>query len=142
MVNTFLPYPNFKKSVRSLDFRRLGKQRIETKQILGALRGEYEGWSNHPATKMWEGYEGPLCIYGIRACEEWISRGYNDNTLPFFEDMVQLYDTCMVPWWVGMGTFHRSHQSNLIRKDAAHYGPQFPGIPPDLPYHWPTGRLE
>lgn len=37
MVNTFLPYSNIKKSLKSLDWKRLGKQRVEAKQILGML---------------------------------------------------------------------------------------------------------
>jgi hypothetical protein len=33
MVNTFLPYASFEASARALDFRRLGKQRVEAWQI-------------------------------------------------------------------------------------------------------------
>ena len=40
MVNTFLPYPDFVKSAKALDYKRLGKQRVEAWQILRALRGE------------------------------------------------------------------------------------------------------
>lgn len=36
-MQTFLPYDSFKKSARVLDQRRLGKQRVECLQILGAL---------------------------------------------------------------------------------------------------------
>lgn len=134
---TFLPYPNFKRSVGVLDSRRLGKQRLETKQILQAIRGESVGYNNHPAVAMWQGFEGPLCIYGINACNEWISRGYKDNLIGFFLDSVHEYETCIVPWWVGMGIFHRSHQSNLMRKNPEHYLELWPGVPPDLPYYWP-----
>jgi hypothetical protein len=31
-----------------------------------------------------------------------------------------------------------THQSNLIRKDPAFYGPLFPGVPNNLPYVWPV----
>jgi len=140
MVNTFLPYPNFKRSVGVLDWRRLGKQRAEAKQILKALRGDYDdtgAWINHPAVLMWEGFEGPLCIYGINACSEWVKRGYKDNTIGWFLDMAHEYETCIEPWWMGLEDFHRSHQSNLIRKDPAHYVELWPGVPPDLPYYWP-----
>lgn len=34
MVNTFLPHPHIKKSLKSLDYKRLGKQRVEAMQIL------------------------------------------------------------------------------------------------------------
>ena len=40
--------------------------------------------------------------------------------------------------WLGDNAFHRSHQSALSRKDAAHYRPHFRGVPGDLPYVWPA----
>ena len=66
MVNTFLPYSSFKKSVKSLDNKRLGKQRVEAKQILTALSNG-GSWSNHPAALMWKGYEECLKLY-INRC--------------------------------------------------------------------------
>lgn len=33
-MNTFLPYPSFDESAKCLDYKRLGKQRVEAKQIL------------------------------------------------------------------------------------------------------------
>jgi hypothetical protein len=36
-VQTFLPYSDYATSARVLDYRRLGKQRVETKQILLAM---------------------------------------------------------------------------------------------------------
>ena len=48
-MQTFLPYKSFENSVKSLDYRRLGKQRVEAKQILNVLlnRTETKGWRNH-----------------------------------------------------------------------------------------------
>jgi hypothetical protein len=43
-----------------------------------------------------------------------------------------------LPWWWGHAEFHLAHQSNLIRKDPAHYGPQFVCAPLDAVYLWPT----
>jgi hypothetical protein len=37
-MQTFLPYPNFKKSLQILDYRRLGKQRVEAYQIIRILK--------------------------------------------------------------------------------------------------------
>jgi len=37
-VQTFLPYPDFKKSLQALDYRRLGKQRLEAYQIIRILK--------------------------------------------------------------------------------------------------------
>lgn len=44
----------------------------------------------------------------------------------------------VAPPWLGDDDFHRSHQSNLIRKDEAYYGPQFPGVSATLEYVWPV----
>jgi hypothetical protein len=43
---------------------------------------------------------------------------------------------CM-PGWFGREEFHRSHQSNLKRKDPLFYGRLF-DVPSDLDYWWPT----
>src|SRR5687768_5243480 len=56
-VQTFLPYPDFERSARALDPRRLGKQRVEVLQICNALHRETGGWINHPVTRMWRGFE-------------------------------------------------------------------------------------
>ena len=44
-MQTFLPYPDFKKSASCLDYKRLGKQRVEGLQILNAIQGRdyFEG---------------------------------------------------------------------------------------------------
>jgi hypothetical protein len=44
----------------------------------------------------------------------------------------------VAPPWLGDEQLHRSHQSNLIRKDPGFYRPLFPDVPPDLPYVWPV----
>ena len=36
-MQTFLPYPDFRQSAACLDYRRLGKQRVEGVQILKAI---------------------------------------------------------------------------------------------------------
>ena len=55
--------------------------------------------------------------------------------MPFFA--VRLTEDSVMPPWLGDRDFHRSHQSNLIRKDREHYGPLFPDVPDDLEYVWP-----
>jgi hypothetical protein len=45
------------------------------------------------------------------------------------------------PDWIGDFFLHQSHQSNLIRKDPIFYGSKFPGVPSDIEYVWPEGRL-
>lgn len=138
-MQTFLPYPCFVRSAEALDSRRLGNQRNETKVIYNALRVGEGGWYNHTATQMWKGYEVALLYYGIAICIEWRRRGHNDTQLEVFFDLVSRNaDRLRFPPWFGDPRLHLSHQSNLIRKDPTHYRHQFPGVPDDLPYWWPT----
>ena len=136
-MQTFLPYPEFDRSAAVLDMRRLGKQRVECSQILNALTGVSAGWKNHPATLMWRGHERALCLYSIDVCVAWRARGYKDSLLSAFRYLLPTFKDTGVPKWLGNEEFHRSHQSNLIRKLPEHYGPLFPGVPADLPYVWP-----
>lgn len=151
-MQTFLPYPSYTKSARVLDDKRLGKQRVECKQILRALGVEVggmatgKGWRNHPATRMWRGYEHSLCNYAIAMCTEWLRRGFADSLLPEFRaarsalrGSWQLF--APRPHWVGSHSLHASHRSNLLRKDRSHYG-QFGWAEPDhLPYVWPVSKV-
>ena len=51
-MQTFLPYPSFYFSAKSLDNKRLGKQRVEVLQILKTLSfGPYQQWDF--TTKKW-----------------------------------------------------------------------------------------
>lgn len=134
-MQTFLPYPSFRDSARVLDYRRLGKQRVECKQILTALASG-GAWSNHPATKMWRGYEPCLAYYGAMICEEWISRGYKDTLQQWFLGQTLQYARA-TPHWLGDPDFHAAHRSNLLRKDPIFYGKYGWTESPDLPYLWP-----
>ena len=136
-MQTFLPYPNFIRSAVVLDRQRLGKQRVEAWQILRALTGLSGGWTNHPATRMWRGYENELALYGICMCEEWIDRGYKDSLLPEFQSRFN-EDVCNIPPWIGDTKFHISHRSNLLRKLPSHYKKYWRKTPNDLPYVWPV----
>jgi hypothetical protein len=142
-MQTFLPNPDFIITAKKLDYRRLGKQRVEAKQILMVLDPSYEkkGWRNHPAVKMWRGYEAALAVYGMAICEEWIGRGYNDSLYPWFSNQYAKLvgdRSLKLPVWLGDPKFHRSHRSNLLRKQPEHYRKFWPSIPDDLPYIWPV----
>jgi len=138
MVNTFVPRFTFVESLMTLDWKRLGNQRVETKQLLRALTGETRGWSNSPAARMWRGHEGALAQYGSISCRLWVlQHGYEDNLLPYFEELEKRFPNHRKPMWWGDARVHISHQSNLVRKDRDWYGPQFPYIPDNLPYFWP-----
>lgn len=171
-MQTFLPYPDFIKSASVLDKRRLGKQRVETLQIMQAIFGQRlvttyareteneeviistlepsnwffermpnRGWRNHPAVRMWVGYERGLWLYQQAVCTEWIRRGYKDTCFEKTEFIFLRFGDpagLITPPWMGDPGFHTSHQSNLIRKDRTFYEPYFPGVPGDIPYIWPS----
>jgi len=125
-MQTFLPLPEFGASARCLEWRRLGKQRVECKQILNALVKKREnikaGWQHHPAVLMWEGYEDALCVYGYLVCEEWSRRGYRDTLRSFFISQLTISeDVVKRPWWLGDERLHSSHRARLLQKDPTHY---------------------
>lgn len=134
-MQTFLPYPDFRKSLESLDYRRLGKQRVEARQILQALRNPSYGWQNHPATNMWRGYDDALVLYSNLAIIEWRRRGYK-NTMPLLSH-ASMFE---LPYWIGDEAFHSSHKSMLVQKDREFYKPRFPNVSESLTYVWPGGK--
>lgn len=150
-MQTFLPYADFIETARCLDDKRLGKQRVEAKQILQALNNRRKlsagwvppisaktgkpkrpGWVNHPATLMWEGYEDALCEYMNAMIAEWIRRGKNNTMKRVYLDNVSV----VYPPWLGDESFHRSHQSNLLAKEPKFYSGYNWNVPDDLPYVW------
>jgi hypothetical protein len=138
-MQSFLPYSDFRETMRCLDYRRLGKQRTEAKQILNAIErrrtGVGGGWINHPAVLMWEDFEDALRYYMNCAINEWVRRGYRNTML-----LADVPDSFPYPDWLGDEQIHASHRANLLRKDADYYG-QF-GWPetPREGYIWPVRK--
>lgn len=122
---------------RSLDNKRLGKQRVEAYQILNTLTGKSTGWLNHPATKMWQGNEWQLANYGYEICQEWVSRGYKDSLLDHFWNFLNQNGKIHKPkpWWCYEPLIHLTHQSNLMRKAPDFYTYE---VPDNIPYVWPN----
>lgn len=139
-MQTFLPYREFHQTARVLDARRLGKQRVETLQILNALHRPNYGWQNHPAVRMWRGHEQMLAEYGLSICVEWKERGYKDTCYEKIGDMLVQFpsESLKEPGWLQEEAVHISHRSNLVRKDPGHYSKFWPEISGDLPYVWPV----
>lgn len=114
-MQTFLPYKDFKECAKVLDYKRLGKQRVEAKQIFDCIYYQNR-WKNHPTVKMWIGYEGALALYHNEMISEWIRRGYNNN-MPY----IVYKDTINFPWWLGYEDFHKAMRSRLIQKYPEYY---------------------
>ena len=128
-MQTFLPHRSFSKSAETLDYRRLGKQRVEAKQILEAIR-KGGGWRHHPIVALWSNYTDALCEYHNCMIIEWRRRGYV-NTMP----LIDLAPSIVYPPWL-TDDFIRAHRSNLLRKDPVYYGQFGWDVPSDLPYIW------
>jgi hypothetical protein len=135
-MQTFLPYRSFEKSAEVLDYKRLGKQRVEAYQMLRALRGETEGWVNHPATRMWEGHMNALKEYYNAMLKEWISRGYKNTMKP-----ERVRGKVRYPWWLGKRWFHDQYKALLLRKDPVWYGQFGWNVGPETKtFLWPTAE--
>jgi hypothetical protein len=142
-VQTFLPYSDFSRTAEVLDYRRLGKQRVETFQLLRGLLGVASGtgWRNHPASVMWRGYEPALALYGIVICNEWTKRGYKDTCREKIGALVPPDQDIVLPPWLGDEKLHASHRSNLLRKDTSYYAKFGWQESADIPYFWPVEVL-
>ncbi len=149
-MQTFTPYSDFEATARALDTKRLGKQRVETIQILRALTVPGYAWASHPAVLMWKGYEEALGRYGLTMCEVWTERGFGDTCastiiqdlrtfgIDSIRDVGELAAAGALPGWLFDPELLRSHQSALVRKDPEHYRQWFPDVPDDLDYVWPV----
>ena len=137
-MQTFLPYSDFRKSLESLDNKRLGKQRVESYQIISAITGRpkkngqpYKGWTSHPCSVMWRDYVNALKQYYNDCIDVWKSRGFK-NTMEY----ETIEGEFVLPHWLGDDEFHSSHRSNLLRKDFEYYTKHGWTDNPDDPYVW------
>ncbi|MDJ0271072.1 MAG: pyrimidine dimer DNA glycosylase/endonuclease V [Candidatus Caldarchaeum sp.] len=109
-MQIFRPYVDWVKSAAVLDDLRLGKQRVEAKQVLnvflrkaGILRDGLRGWLNHPIVLLY----------------------YNDGR-PYVDDVVGMFTACVKEW------MRRGKQSNINLDDIRHLLDQLektPGTP-------------
>lgn len=138
-MQTFLPYPDFKKSLESLDDKRLAKQRVETYQLIAGLEGRLtlkgkpysKGRVNHPISQMFRDNIPALKQYLNDSIDVWIARGKNNNMVKEI-----ITEEIIMPLWFGNEEFHKSHRSNLLRKNPDYYKKHGWEDDPNLPYRW------
>jgi len=131
-MQTFIPYPDFRRTAEVLDNKRLGNQAYNECRVL--ING---GWPNHPASKMWQGYDSALARYAIELLEELARR-----TAEWYGDHIAYYsvfinDDRMPPWW-GDDRVHASHRAALLHKYPTWYSQFNWTEEPSLDYYWPV----
>lgn len=142
-MQTFVPEDTFEASVAVLDRQRLGKQRVETLQIMNALAGLSKGWTNHPATRMWRGYERALLSYQAATIQEWEFRGYNDTCWQKTVDVYTKHFPIVpfeYPHWWGDNRVHDSHKAALVFKAPDWYTEYYPNVVGEYNYYWPVQK--
>jgi hypothetical protein len=93
---------------------------------------------------MWRGHELALAEYAEIMCAAWRNRGFKDTLREQFravcDRLLSSSRWHSSPNWLGYDRLHASHRSNLLRKDARHYGQFEWQEPADLPYWWPVDK--
>lgn len=143
-MQTFYPIvsEDFLEQAKALDNLRLNKQALEGWQILMVLLEldplgndrTPKGWVNHPAVKMWRGYEFALLKYVEAMCEEWRNRGYKTTVdvkakatyeKAVAKGKVASLDILTLPTWIKDKTkledVAKSHRTALLNKNYEYY---------------------
>lgn len=131
-MQTFMPHIGIAQSLMALDRARLGKQRVEARQLIRAIQGNGY-WGNHPAAQMWRYSLDALKYYYNTSLRVWAGRGYvNNMEIEVIDDF-----NFKFPWWIGHKAFHLSHRSNLLRKMPEFYEEYNWQVRRNLEYLWP-----
>lgn len=166
-MQTFIPFSDLDQSAQVLDRQRLGKQRVETMQLVSAILGikpdgspkTNKAWSNHPAALMWKENPLGLLVYQNAITKEWKSRGYKDTcwvktkTLFAYLDMLpedvdvnstdflseEQINAIAMPKWIGDEKVHASHRAALLFKAPELYLRFGWNETPEYNYVWPIG---
>jgi len=127
-MQTFVPFDNFEDSAAVLDSKRLNKQLLEGRQIYKILASNQTSgaWVNHPAVKMWRGFDTALFEYLRVIKDECLYR--NIQTEKNWNALTEMHEwnwhrgnSIVMPHWWGNDKVHQSHRNNLYRKDSEHY---------------------
>lgn len=134
-MQTFLPLPDFDATARLLDWRRLGKQRVEAWMLHDLLTdpgSRFRSWRAHPVVRMWQGHDEALSLYFWAMVDEWKRRGYRSVI-----ELPRPRGRVVLPPWLGDERLHASHRSMLLAKAPEWYGRFGWTEAPGGPYWWP-----
>ncbi|MEM0440380.1 MAG: pyrimidine dimer DNA glycosylase/endonuclease V [Candidatus Caldarchaeum sp.] len=135
-MQIFRPYVDWRKSAAVLDDLRLGKQRVEAKQVLNAffrklgyIRDGLKGWLSHPIVILYYNNGKPYIddVVGFfYACvDEWKRRGKQSNVN--LDDIQQYIEKTEKTPGTPVNRIHEiEYRRILLVKDPKHYVKVFP----------------
>jgi hypothetical protein len=118
-MQVFLPSPDYYESLFLLDKKRLGKQRVEAKQLIDTILDRpmangkpRKGWYNHPAAVMYRQYIDSLIHYYNMSLAAFVLTGGVNKKLEHEPYVRDTYNHSL-PWWLGVKEIHASHRGRL-----------------------------
>ena len=100
------------------------------------------GWSNHPASRMWQEYMYCFTSYLLALQSELQRRGkWYGKTAVNLRKIRKSLKNNGYPWWINDQRLYESHRSNLLRKDREkgwNWYRYFWDESDNLPYFWPV----
>ena len=141
MTQTFLPYPNFKKTARVLDNKRLNSTINEGYEAYCYNLGNPSNRPlrhphGHCVNRLWKGYEHTLRRYLTTLKKEAISRGLKPMNTEWFISLEPEHNK--QPPWLGINIFHTLYKRHLLYKDPLYYTKYFKRQYPTLGYIAPS----
>lgn len=135
-MQVFRPYVDWRRSAAVLDDRRLGKQRVECKQVLnvilrrlGLINDGLRGWLNHPIVLLYYNggrpYISDLAGFFNACVEEWVRRGFRSSIS--LSDIEHLFTKVEHIDGTPVTRVHEiEYRRLLLIKDPKHYVKVFP----------------
>jgi hypothetical protein len=144
-MQTWITDYDFYKSASNLDTKRLGSQIYEGIHILASLLDVNDklvnpkrNVKNHPAAKLWIGYEKELLFYIHEHLWFWFGKNYS-SIINYENYKILLH----VLGWCSAKTLNwitdnliQTHRSALIQKNPDHYRRIWPDCPTNLKMHY------
>lgn len=128
-MQTFVPIADVTASIDALDKRRCWKQCVEA---LALLRG---ACPNHPASRMWRGFEAALALYYSTCLDVCVVKHRIRTKL----SRVEVSEAVVMPPWWG-GPIHANHRARLLAKDFAFYSQYGWQEQPEIFNLWPSAN--